>query len=109
MAGRTVAVSQPRPCPAGSPATHPSVLSISFPNAAIPSVRPVRWYSAEPHNLNENKSLYPPPSGARGSDLTDAGRRARSVSSLNKFRQLLPDSVREVRIDLRSETSLCQP
>ena len=54
--------------------------SISSPNAFIPLVSTVLGYSPEPHSLNEPKSLYHGPSGARGPDLTHSCRRLRSAS-----------------------------
>lgn len=50
----------------------------------MPLIRNVFGYSPRPHSINEPKSLYQSPSGATGSDFTQACRRCRSASGMRR-------------------------
>src|SRR4051794_39691920 len=50
----------------------------------MPFVKTVLAYSPLPHNLNDPKSLYQSPSGAKGSDLTHTCKRWRSERGIRR-------------------------
>jgi len=103
--GRRVAMSDNRgqtrfrkACPPGGPPHFCSFYSIRSPNGATPLVSTVFGNSPEPQIVNDPKSLYQSPSGARGPAFTQSCNRRRSWREIRRSSRAPTTSRRKTRL-----------